>query len=620
MIAVSISVLLLAGVAWAVMLDEVLCLLGTPGDRASRSWREFFAIGLWFGVTTAAVATWPRVCTLDLDPTAFGGNGGLSDQLRYYLLRLPRILPIFTTVTALGVTPAALLVRWRRSEPASAYVHVTAWVGLIGVLSLLFVHYIAYLDRFGNNPDFYYYICYARDTVALGKAHLSQYAYFPGPYFFWERVLHVTDGSLRSLQISGLLVILANSALTGVVVGRVTQSGFAGVFAAALHLALAERFESFGGTTEPLATLPFLGGLAVWGGLPFEGRRGAWRAIVFGILLGLTVFCKQQAGMLTLGFLALPVQKLWQPRGERHQWRLLMLVPIVAGITLLVAVLLRGEGLAPLKIGLASAAVGAPMPGANYQITSLPGAFRRFLHISVAADLLLLWTVACEVLLRIPGQGRPSADARVVDVWRVTLLSFAATLIQFRWKPYEHYGMLSMPCVVIVSVLSVVELYRHVMRVRSLAPVEQALWGSLAALPLLFACTAMLPGDFNPQRRPPAKLWHLSGIGPKTVAACRPFVTPGQDVLVIPRGLNALHFALGTRATSDPDGYAYLTPRERVSRVIRDANGPKVVLRYYPKINFLEDPDELIWTDDVLQSSGYRPQVVTEDCTVWLRE
>ena len=61
---------------------------------------------------------------------------------------------------------------------------------------------------------------------------------------------------------------------------------------------------------------------------------------------------KQQAGLLSLGFLFL----LFEQRMSRHHWKSLLSLPAIAVVTLLLSVLILGDGLKPISLGLKTAA------------------------------------------------------------------------------------------------------------------------------------------------------------------------------------------------------------------------------------------------------------------------
>ena len=87
------------------------------------------------------------------------------------------------------------------------------------------------------------------------------------------------------------------------------------MFAAVWTFVLVTKFDGLTGVTESLAIIPWLIDLAVWKGQPIDRAMPIKKGLLlFGVLLGWTVFMKQQAGLLSLGFLFL----LFEQRMSRH--------------------------------------------------------------------------------------------------------------------------------------------------------------------------------------------------------------------------------------------------------------------------------------------------------------
>ena len=75
-----------------------------------------------------------------------------------------------------------------------------------------------------------------------------------------------------------------------------------------------------------------------------------------GIFLGLSVYMKQQAGLLTLGAAALFLGRLASDRSARHGWPHLVVIPLVALAALSLGLLAEGRGWVPWQRGLQWAA------------------------------------------------------------------------------------------------------------------------------------------------------------------------------------------------------------------------------------------------------------------------
>ncbi|MGE3777505.1 MAG: hypothetical protein AB7F89_10000, partial [Pirellulaceae bacterium] len=346
------------------------------------------------------------VCCLLL-PVAIGEVSSRSDQLR------PFLIGYRFTVTGLGVAIAA--------GACIAY--------LVSRRSAI------------ESSDFYYYVCYARDTLHHGvDVPSDRYRYFPGVYAFWRTVMRVGGESLVALQWAYVLVLAVNCVLVAGIVARGCRRIDAAVFAGIWYLVLASRFEGFAGVTEPLATIPFLAGVLAWGGRPLRGRAGVCASAILGTGIGLALYVKQQAGLLSLGAAAL---LLVPPPGThgRHGWAGLCLLPLISAGVFALAIAIEGMGLAPLAMGLHQA---SSYPSQSSWGQHLYALARNDESATLAALLTALAWSGCRATTR-SGCG-PRHDA--LDMAGLLVLAGAATLVQYRWRGYYHYALLAVPCLV----------------------------------------------------------------------------------------------------------------------------------------------------------------------------
>ena len=406
-----------------------------------------------------------------------------------------------------------------------------------------------------GSVDFFYYICGARDML-MPDVTVSDhcYSYFPGVYAFWRAVMRFVGAALPQLQWSYALVLALNASLIAVIVGRVTRSLLASCFTVVWYLVLISRFEGFSGVSEPLATVVLLSGVLLWGGQPLRGFRGTTLAVLFGVAIGLTVYTKQQAGLLTLGCLSLLVLRHSMAHDRQHGWGQLALLPVVAIVTLLTGILLEGRGWIPLTKGL-SLASGYGTEGSL--LRNLYTQIRGDESAALAAGLMVFtW---CGILWK--GNHRRWADASGFQIASFAVLAFLFALVQFVSRPFGHYMLLAIPWLVIGSVLLAHALWRHLperltrsLLVRNLllAAVALLFFNTSGRTNTLYAWRWHLPSDMRVN-----KLWHEQPTRAQDIAAAQTVVIPGSEMYIVPSRHNSIYYLLQTH-TANPDGYTYL--------------------------------------------------------------
>ena len=328
---------------------------------------------------------------------------------------------------------------------------VLAVGGVVALISL--VRYLQAVYTSIGSVDFFYYVCIARDMLQVpGEVSENNYLYFPGVYAFWRTVMRTFGDSLGDLQFGYLAVLVANGLLVSAIVAQGTRSRRLAAFAGLWYFVLISRFEGFAGVSEPLATASALAGLWLWGGQPLCGRRGLWIALAFGASLGLAVYLKQQAGLITLGALSLLVCRPWLARERRHAWSLLAVLPGVAVAVLLVGILWEGRGWVPLSRGL-NWATSYGREGSL--LRSLYTQIRGDESAALAAGLtILMWSVLWCQPHRASWIRRPA-----FQVASFAIVALMLSMVQFLSRPFGHYMLLGIPWLIIACLLLTHELW-----------------------------------------------------------------------------------------------------------------------------------------------------------------
>lgn len=339
----------------------------------------------------------------------------------------------------------------------------------IGIAALLvglwssFAYAKAILPHVGG-VDFYYYLCHARDQWrGFDVRHWDRHAYFPGVYAFWRTALSLGATSLLQLRAVHLTVMGLNGALVALVVGGAARSvpgcdfyyrwlaaGYAGIW----YWVICSRFEGALGTSEPLGTLVFLTGLLAWQGGPLRGGAGWLRCAALGGAIGLALYIKQQIGLLSFGAVSLLPGCFSANRDERHQFRQVAVMPLFAVLAFAVAAALDGTSFAAIATGVQSV-----------NAYSARSTWWRNLYSLARNDestaLMGLLTVPAALALLLVGERRGTANA-AVRVAGFAACTAIASLLQFRWRGYYHYFLLTAPELVVAAVLSgIVLAYRY---------------------------------------------------------------------------------------------------------------------------------------------------------------
>jgi len=398
---------------------------------------------------------------------------------------------------------------------------------------------------------------------APASVSLQCYQYFPGVYAFWRTAMRIVGFDLAHLQSVYLAVLILNGLLVGSVLMRLVQSRSAAVFGVIWYWVLCSRFQGLEGIAEPIATVPFLFGLLCWGGRALVGARGVLRAVGLGVALGLTVYVRQQAGLLALGTVWLllpaalrhrnPCSGKWTFLTGVPDWRVLLLLPLTASVMFGVALRAEGQGWEPLQIGLAhvgSYATRGDLIGNLYTIARTDESATLALFLCLGA---LAW--------RSRSQNLDGVEQPWREVVGFCAIAIVATLWQFRTRPYGHYALLAVPCLVIASVAVTSQvLLPHW---ASYGKRRQWLMGLvLAAVPLLVG--SWRPGTLAIWRVIPDRqvtyrpLWHRQPDITRDLEQIRQIVPHGSSLLVLPPRHRSIHYLTGTRS-SRHRGYGFRT-------------------------------------------------------------
>ena len=408
--------------------------------------------------------------------------------------------------------------------------------------------YLVRIRPFIGDVDLFYYLCNARDMNNHSLTSTDCYSYFPGVYSFWRTVMLTVGQRLEAIQWTYLLVILTNVLLVAAIVWRHSRCLASSLFAGCWLLVLTSRFQATTGETELLATIPLLVAVLYWSGQPLRGSRG-WRySLALGIGLALTLYAKQQAGLLSLGALALLLSYRWRSKADQHQFRLLIAIPVIAVVLFLVAILLEGAGSQPLQIGLATVA--------DYE---KEGSWWFNLYVQLRRDetagmaALFSGLVLAGCLWR-----KNSRSTKTLELVLFLAIGALCTLWQLRSRAYHHYMLLAAPGLVISTVL----LWWEIFPARAEGQRKTALLRCALILLIFvpFLRDAGIRESFTVWRVPrstnfaPRQLWHQQSPVAKDLQQLP--VSPGETLYVVPARHNSVYFVLQTQ-TSSPRGYRF---------------------------------------------------------------
>jgi hypothetical protein len=531
----SILVLLVLGIIFCHAVRRMLLSLRTASGDSATGTRQIACV--WCGLTLGAIALWPW--------------GAHPNQFSFATWAWMVVLLGF---------PLTLVDDLPQNEPlrgrVNLYLRVIIGVSIVSAI-VSTVSYLQVVRYSIGSVDFFYYICCSRDMLTRpdGVSEMC-YIYFPGVYAFWRAVMHSFGMELASLQNAYLTLIATNAIAVGGIVLRVARAPLGALVAALWYLVMSSRFEGMAGVTEPLTTLPFLIGLFIWCGRPLRGRHALLVAALFGASLGLAVYTKQQGGTLALGFFGLLVARPAVPKDRQHGWRELAVIPITAIVVFLVAVLLEGRGWMPLERGLGWALA--------YQAE---GSWLRNLYTQVRGDesaaLAALLAVVVWVALLVGAKRNYWAQRDAFQLVSFVIVAGLATLLQFRTRPYGHYMLLAVPCVVLaVSLLCLLVLPSTLDRFGR-RPLARFLLLSAIAIPFVNTAgredTLYVWRISSTASDVPRPQWHAQLSVRSDLEKLKEVIPPRTVMFHVPPRHNSLYYLLETYSAS-PFGYVYFPP------------------------------------------------------------
>lgn len=403
-----------------------------------------------------------------------------------------------------------------------------------------------------DGVDLAFFVNYARDWVwGYELSGPTRYAYFPGAYVLWAFVLLVYEASDVVVRSTIVAVLLANSILVGCLTRVLTRSTIAAVYAAATYIAIASRYEAFHGTTEPIATIPFLIGVIAWQ-LANQRRRPYLAAMVVGVGIGVALFCKQQAGLLSLGAIWLLAPESPEQDGVtsslgstiRKRTGGLVIATITAAVTFLVAILMLGDGWLPIADGLRTAT--------NYGVA---GNWRdNLIWISQIDRSFFVMVVVSTIFLFIPRM----PNRRAIGI--LTVAGFA-TFIQFRSRGFAHYTLLAVPCFSVVFVSGLCGLWNSNASQSYSSRLKNVALFALILLPAAYvrpdpAVLALLrvwdPISIDEN----FVAWHEQPRMAESISTLRPLISLGDPIVVVPSRRGVLYREF---AAVCPVGYRFST-------------------------------------------------------------
>lgn len=464
---------------------------------------------------------------------------------------------------------------------------LASWSSMAWMAGSLLLFVGAAVSRI-DGTDLYFFVCHGRDFAAgYQPSQASSYLYFPGVCRVWAAVFCVFPASISVVQWTVMIALLLNSVLVGALVHRLAGSLWCSCLGASLYVALATRFEGLQGTGEPLSTIPFLLGILCW----LSMKSGTLRIASFGIAIGITVFMKQQAGLLSLGVASMffwPLTDSIAPHRCEGRWRSPFILAGIAIVVFLTLMLFEGRGFLPLKTGLEML---SSYEGQGSWIQNLYDLVRN-------DEAVVLFAVVCVCGMGMAVFRKAGFEDRHVHAFALLCLSSIATLLQFRVRGYFHYFLLALPGLVIVSTVTASVVVRHVWEnTKRRSPFQRNAFLLILSMPFLIgfarvgqrdlAFEMFRPPDFthSPESQRP---WHLRPEVSKGIQEIRTLVEPGDELVVLPPIRSAVYFATGT---VNSKGYAFGEFMDVSRRPVAELNN----------VAFLSEPrserEEVDWMD-----------------------
>ena len=424
---------------------------------------------------------------------------------------------------------------------------IPLWIiwGLVAAVS-----YLGQAKHISGGIDWFYYLCYSRDGINDYGIADNMYSYFPGIYQFWKIAMRLVGTDVASLQNVIVVVLGLNAALVGVVVFQHTRCKLISSGTALWALVVLIRFDGLRGESEIIASLFFLSTMIAWKGTPLD-HWNKWKLLfVISLGLGLTVYMKQQAGLLAVGALALVGEQLGPRSGRGHQWSMLLSLPILAALILIGLVLIEGRGLEPLSLGLSTAAT---YPSRDSWLHNLYVQFRHDESFWIVVIVTLAMFIRQQKKSPTGSARTNPATTRLIGF---LLLSGFVTLVQFRIRPYHHYLLLTIPAFTISAAIIWHE-HRYLIT-RGFR--QRILMIFLAALPFCWA--EDYQWSYHPTQLPTEAQvaglvnWHQQVNTEKIITELKRNIPRATPLMILPSRHNSIHYLANTRSSS-PHGYSF---------------------------------------------------------------
>jgi hypothetical protein len=503
----------------------------------------------------------------------------------------------------------------------SRFVQLARRMRTIGVLLVCFIllysalQYLLFMRPKIITSDFFFYVCTARDMVA-GFEDFSRYFYFPGIYTFWRIILVLTDGSLDSLQWSYMGILAINALLMAGIVWRTVHNIFASVIAFLWYLLFCSRFDGFLGFAEPIATVPILTGLFLWGGKPLIGKRGFLRILALGTGLGLAVYVRQLAGPVSLGAISLVITYILQDnRNPFIAFKHLILLPLIAVSVVLIGILLEGYGFQPLMIGLQHLADYGGKRTIVWEIIWPLG--RRVPALTICSVIAFLVWIASGALKRF----RPL----IVNPWwqiaGFTAIGGFLSLISHIARATAHYALFTGSMLILSSIITFVAALRYVPEGYRSTPVFYFLIAILALGPFVRTnSTTQLcvwPPFEKPVRSVQLTPWPLRTRQRAALESMKKHIKPMEMVYVLPPSVNDVHFFLQTRYTS----YGFFYPNPLTDVLQQPGLQGVIVLNRKEIFPFYRNLSDRLFqydqAEEILRSHQYEPVAEVSTMVLW---
>ena len=524
---------------------------------------------------------------------------------------LPSFL-FLAAISALLFTKLLNATKYQRL--ARALLWILAGTGCVFLVFKMLQYFVFIQPRIAG-ADFFYYVVVARHMLFHSiDFPMREYFYFPGIFNFWKAALLFFDGNLTSLQWAYAAVIALNSTLIGAIVYRTVRNILAGVVSAAWYVFFCSHFEGFAGIAEPIATAPVLMALFAWGGKPLTGRAGLFRIIALGAGLGLSIYVRQYAGLISLGALSLLITYLIQDKQNPIvTFRTLIILPLTAAAVTLVGILMEGYGLQPLQTGIQ----GMPQYGLELRPHSALLDFYR------KVPLFALLTCLSVIVWIVPVMQK-RFRAQVTEPWWqiVTFcwLGGLCALLSFLSRSSLHYALFTGGLWILAVSISVVICLRAVPQVYSYSRVFAFLLICLMFLP--FIRTQSRSGFYAwppeaPVRRVKQIPWYAQPRYLADVARAKQMIEPMEEIYVLPPSENHIHFFLNTRYAT----YGWNIPVQ-LEDVLKSGSLQGVVVLQKESLSefyrgLAERQFDLSNAEEILKRHSYQPVLKLRTFVLW---